>query len=271
LTKPQNGSETSSSLNLARDLEYTILGKIGRAQKVVDGCAGEKRQGFVEYNPLSLESGRILLSGARILGLSLEPETLEAFGRFAEELMRWNQRMNLTALREERPIVVRHFLDSLTLARFLPEGASVLDIGSGAGFPGIPLKIVLPNLEVVLLEASRKKTYFHKHVIRSLKLTGIRTVWGRSDQPDVQMSLESLFEVVVSRALSPLEVFLRDAAHYAHIGGMIIAMRGKDAEMSLRLEEFSLRLDRTVTMDVPFDGIRRKLMFFRKIPISGGV
>lgn len=211
---------------------------------------------------------RLLVSGARFLGVSLNHGKVEAFERFLDELTRWNQRLNLTALRSERSIVVRHFLDSLTLVGYLPHQASLLDIGSGAGFPGIPLKIAKPRLQVVLLEASRKKTYFHRHLIRSLNLSDIRSVWGRSDQGEVRTVLGNRFDFVVSRAVSPLEVFLRDAVHFIHPAGTIIAMGGKDVSVGIHPESISLTLDRTISTDLPFEEIRRNLLFFRKLALS---
>lgn len=217
--------------------------------------------------PSRIENRRLLVSGASLLGVSLDTSAVEAFERLLDELIKWNQKMNLTALREERSIIVRHFLDSLTLLRYLPRGASLLDLGSGAGFPGVPIKIARPDLHIVLLEATRKKTYFHQHLIRSLNLSGIRSVWGRSNQGEVKTILGNRFNVVVSRAVWPLEVFLREAICYIHSRGIIIAMRGRDVSVPIRPESLSLSLYRTVSTDLPFDRIRRKLLFFRKVEV----
>ncbi len=211
------------------------------------------------------ERRRLLISGARLLGVSLNASKVSACERFLDELIKWNQRMNLTALREERSIIVRHFLDSFTLVKYLPEGASLLDIGPGAGFPGVPLKIARPSLYVVLLEASRKKTFFHRHIIRSLGLSDIRSVWGRSDQGEIQANLGSCFDVVVSRATSPLEVFLREAIHFIHSGGVIIAMKGRSLSAMIPSESLPLTLYRTVSTELPFDRLKRRLLFFRKV------
>lgn len=215
------------------------------------------------------ESREVLLSGARLLGLCLDTRAVAAFERFLEALIKWNRKMNLTALRERRTIVVRHFLDSLTLVRELPHEGCLLDIGSGAGFPGIPLKIVMPELRVTLLEASRKKTYFHKHVIRSLGLSGIQTVWGRSDQDRVRAGFLNHFDLVVSRAALSLEAFLEDATRFIHPRGVIIAMRGKDGYARISLAPLSLELFRAVSVDLPFDRIQRSLLFFRRTGDQG--
>ncbi len=216
-----------------------------------------------------MENRGLLIEGARLLGAPLDANQVDAFERFLGELTRWNRTMNLTALREERAIIVQHFLDSLTLVRHLPRDVSLLDIGSGAGFPGLPLKIARPGLRVVLLEASREKTYFHKHIIRSLNLSDIRSVWGRSDQVEIRRAMGHRFDAVVFRALSPLEVALREARHFIHSGGTIIAMRGRDVSVPIPPESLSLTLHRTVSIDLPFDRIRRNLMLFRRTPVPG--
>lgn len=213
---------------------------------------------------LPSKSRRWLLSGARLLGVSLDACMIEAFEGFLEELTKWNQKMNLTALREDRSIIVRHFLDSLTLVSHLPKDSSVLDMGSGAGFPGIPLGIVRSDLEIVLLEASRKKTYFHRKVIRSLNLSGIESVWGRSDQAEIKAELGGRFDVVVSRAVMPLESFLQEAIDFVRPEGMIVAMGGENVDVPCLSSSLHLRLDKTVSLDLPFDQTRRHLLFFRK-------
>lgn len=220
--------------------------------------ASEKRK------PSPGDNRDLLNVGARLLGVPLDTSMVEAFERFLEELMKWNQRMNLTALRNERSIIVRHFLDSLVLVRYLPQASSLLDIGSGAGFPGVPLKIARPDLQVVLLEAARKKTYFHKQVFRSLSLSGIRSVWGRSDQGEVKAILGNRFDFVVSRAVLPLERFLQEGIPFIHTEGMIVAMRGREVKVPVLTGSLGLMFHRTVSADLPFDRVRRHLLFFKK-------
>ena len=210
------------------------------------------------------ETRELLVSGAALLEVPLKTTAVEAFERFLDALVRWNQKMNLTGLHERRAIVIRHFLDSLTLVKELPSEGRLLDIGSGAGFPGIPLKIMMPGLHVTLLEAARKKTYFHRHVIRSLKLSGIQTIWGRSDQNRARADLGHQFDVVVSRATLPLEAFLEDGTYFAHPRGVIIAMRGKDRHAEVPPASLCLDLWRTVSVQLPFDRIQRNLLFFRR-------
>lgn len=228
----------------------------------------KKAMGGKEEKSQREESRELLVSGAAFLGAPLETMAVEAFEQFLDALVRWNQKMNLTGLHERRAIVVRHFLDSLTLVKELPAEGRLLDIGSGAGFPGIPLKIAIPGLHVTLLEAARKKTYFHRHVIRSLKLPGIQTIWGRSDQDRTRADLGHHFDVVVSRATLPLEAFLEDGTHFVHPRGVIIAMRGKDRRARVPPASLCLELWRRVSVDLPFDRIQRNLLFFRRTEVQ---
>lgn len=125
---------------------------------------------------------QLLTGGAQALGLRLGPDQLAAFRLYRDELSRWSARLNLTALRTAEEIVRAGFLDSLACLPLLPPGMlRVVDVGSGAGFPALPLKLVRPELSVMLVEASRKKVTFLLHLVRSLGLTGIRVVRARAE------------------------------------------------------------------------------------------
>ncbi len=120
------------------------------------------------------EAVRLLLRrGTRTLGLDLSPPQLDQFLTYLDLLLKWNRRINLTALRSPDDIITRHFLDSLLLLPHLPETGRLLDIGSGAGFPGLPLKIARPGLSVDLVEATTKKASFLKEAVRRLGLSGV--------------------------------------------------------------------------------------------------
>ncbi|MCK5554534.1 MAG: 16S rRNA (guanine(527)-N(7))-methyltransferase RsmG, partial [Deltaproteobacteria bacterium] len=127
----------------------------------------------------------VLVEGAKVLGIDLSTERLGAFDFLMEELLRWNRKMNLTAISDPFEIVVKHFLDSLTLSPHLSFGSSLLDMGSGAGFPCIVLKISDPSLRVTSIDSSRKKLSFQRHVIRQLGLEGIDAVQAHLPNPQI--------------------------------------------------------------------------------------
>lgn len=182
---------------------------------------------------LSLEGSRLLLEGGAALGLDLEPH-LPAFARLYELLMEANRRMNLTALRTEREVVVKHFLDSLTLLTLpLWEGPlRVLDLGTGAGFPGLPLKIVRPDLEITLLDATRKKVAFVAEAVAALGLKGAHPLWGRAEALAHGEHREA-YARVVARAVAPLCVLAELGLPFLAVGGRMVAQKGPRVEEEL--------------------------------------
>jgi 16S rRNA (guanine527-N7)-methyltransferase len=194
----------------------------------------------VVNTPHSNETFRTLLDGARALGLTLSPEELDRFARFQDMLLDWNQRMNLTAITAPTDVQVKHFLDSLTVLEGLPEpvrngeqSARLLDVGAGAGFPGIPLAIVRPNLQVVLLEATQKKCRFLEHVVTALNLSNVQVVCGRAEEIAHRPDQRAAYDIVVARALANLATLAELCLPFARLGGEVIAPKklGIEAEV----------------------------------------
>jgi 16S rRNA (guanine527-N7)-methyltransferase len=167
-----------------------------------------------------------LTDGARELGIGLDDEAQGRFIAYLKELKRWNKRINLVSAKSDVELIKRHFLDSLTICPYLKGAGSLLDIGSGAGFPGLPVKIVLPRLRVVLVESTVKKVNFLRHVTRVLCLKDVEAIEGRAEDLSGLEGLKDSFDCVVSRALADLGVFYRLAEPFVSPGGMIIAMKG---------------------------------------------
>jgi 16S rRNA (guanine527-N7)-methyltransferase len=182
-----------------------------------------------------------LSAGADAIGVGLGPDQLDRFAVYYRELLLWNRRINLVSERSSRQIVVRHFIDSLTPAPFLnrPEG-ELIDMGSGGGFPGIPLKIALPGLTVSLVEASRKKASFLAHLIRMLDLGGVQVAQARVETLTANQAWHGRFDALVSRAAFKLPELIRMAPFFLKPGGQLIAMKGPDPQEELaETERFS--------------------------------
>lgn len=198
----------------------------------------------------------ILFDGAKVFDIHMDPEKANLFAVHASELLNWNRRINLTAVTDPFEIAVKHCVDSMAPARIIPPGVSMLDIGSGGGFPGIPLKILIPSLSVTLIDASRKKINFLKYVIRTIKLTDIVARHIRAEQmvirpnkiskPDdtpnelkghaktqLERDFPPVFDVIISRALSSLNDFIFMALPLMAKDGLIIALRGKVLEAEI--------------------------------------
>jgi 16S rRNA (guanine527-N7)-methyltransferase len=171
---------------------------------------------------MSDEVSGVFAQGLRQLGLESD-EVIQQFLRYRQELLDWNTRMNLTAIKDPEEVLLRHFLDSLSLLTVYDKPhARVLDIGSGAGFPGLPLKIVRPQWYVTLLEATGKKVTFLQHVIETLELKDVVAVHGRAEELAHKGEYRASFDMVTARAVSSLSILLEYAAPYCRVGGQII-------------------------------------------------
>ena len=160
-------------------------------------------------------------------GILLEKRHLEQFSVFCRELFLWNRQMNLVSERSVKEIVNRHFLDSLTPLPFLSKNtASLMDLGSGGGFPGIPIKIMMPDLRVYLVDSSRKKTSFLLQVIGILHLQNIAVVRARIEQMMMGGQWAGALDAVISRAAFPLDKLILFSSFFLKSGGRLIAMKG---------------------------------------------
>lgn len=168
---------------------------------------------------------RLLSEGARAWGISLSDRQLEQCGVYLAELKRWNARINLTALKTDQDIVIKLFLDSLALLPFVGEAHTLADLGTGAGFPGLVLKIARPEIAVTLVESRGKKAAFLEYLVTLLELRGVE-VAAVYLTPRLARSWGPRFEVVVSRAAFPLADFLKLAAPLLLPGGRALAVKG---------------------------------------------
>jgi 16S rRNA (guanine527-N7)-methyltransferase len=179
-----------------------------------------------------------LSDGAAAIGIRLGPAELDRFATYHREILLWNRRINLVSERSAQEIVIRHFLDSLTPAPFLdrPDGA-LLDLGSGGGFPGIPLRIALPGLHLSLVETSRKKSSFLSHVVRTLRLDGVDVIRERVEELTAGENLPGRFDMLISRAAFKLPDLIRMASFFLKPGGQLIAMKGPDPQEEMEETE----------------------------------
>jgi 16S rRNA (guanine527-N7)-methyltransferase len=172
--------------------------------------------------------------------LELPEEQLQAFELFATELKKWNRRVNLTAITDDAEIAVKHIVDSLFMARLLHGTEKVLDVGSGAGVPAIPLKIVKPGLDLVSVDAVGKKIHFQRHVARLLDLQRFEALHARVES--LHDTHSRYFDVITPRAFSDLGQFVGLAAPLLVKGGSLIAMKGPALAVGLEETKAALAL-----------------------------
>jgi 16S rRNA (guanine527-N7)-methyltransferase len=178
----------------------------------------------------------LLEAGARALDVALNPAQLAQFRQYGELLLDWNERMNLTAITAPDQVQTLHFLDALTLAPAIRawcrsaarDDPTVIDIGSGAGVPGIPLKIALPQLRMTLLDATGKRITFLRTAIAALDLRGIGAVQGRAEEQARDPEWRDTFDLVTARALARLPTLLEWCLPFARVGGLVLAPKAGD-------------------------------------------
>jgi 16S rRNA (guanine527-N7)-methyltransferase len=174
-----------------------------------------------------------LARGAASFGITLEDDQLAAFARYRELLLDWNARFNLTTITDPAEVLTRHFLDSLSVTMGIPPElraaeAKVLDVGSGAGFPGLALAIVFPRWQVTALEATGKKVRFLEHVASALRLRNARPLEGRAEVVAHNAKERAGYDVVTARALAPLPTLLEYCQPFARPGGLTVAPKKGD-------------------------------------------
>jgi len=191
----------------------------------------------------------LIYEGAKDFDIQVDKRKIEKFAIHALELMKWNQKTNLTSITDPFEVAVKHFLDSIVPVKIIPSNASLLDIGSGGGFPGIPLKIILPSLSVTLIDASRKKVSFLKHIIRILELKNIDALQIRAEEFANKPGVAKKFNVIISRAFSSMTTFALTALPFLKKEGAIIAMRGNVSDDDIQLLLSSLNKRHAMLMD----------------------
>jgi 16S rRNA (guanine527-N7)-methyltransferase len=184
--------------------------------------------------------------------ITLSDHQLDQFAQYKKLLIEKNKVMNLTAITDEREVYIKHFYDSLTISQVinLNEVTSLLDVGTGAGFPGIPLKIVFPHLRVVLLDSLKKRVQFLQEVIEHLGLTGMEAVHGRAEEMAQSKEYREKFDLVTSRAVAKLPVLAEYCIPFVHPKGKFIAMKGADITEEVTASKQALYLLGRVTCEV---------------------
>ncbi len=211
----------------------------------------------------------LLTEGARYLGLELSDEHLACFSLYLEEIALWSKVTNLISQPNPETIIRKHILDSLAISLFIPSDTRLLDLGSGAGFPGLMLAIMQSSRDIVLIEARRKRANFLKETVRRIKIENVRVCEGRAETLGTEDSLRNSFAVVISRATWSLKEFLTFASPFVAAGGIALSMKGPQGEKELRdldafPQTFCFCWQKNHTYTLPFGEGSRKAIIFAK-------
>lgn len=205
-------------------------------------------------------------------GIEFNEEKYSKFIKYKEMIKEWNEKVNLTAIVEDDEIIKKHFIDSIKVFKFekLKNGRKVIDIGTGGGFPGIPMKIVNPSTEVVLLDSLNKRINFLNEVIKDLELNNIRTIHGRAEDFARESRYREKFDVATSRAVANLTVLSEFCLPYVKVGGYFVAMKGpaieeemKDAKNAIKI--LGGQVEKIIEVDIEGSDLNHNLVVIKKI------
>ena len=204
------------------------------------------------------------------LGINLSEIQLKQFYNYINLLIEWNEKINLTAITEPDEVILKHFVDSLTIAKYIPDGTKIVDVGTGAGFPGIPLKIYRQDIEITLFDSLQKRINFLNEVIRELNLEKIETVHSRVEDFGKDKMYREKFDIATSRAVANLATLSEYLLPLVKVGGKVISMKGCLIEEELEHSKNAIKIlggkvEKVDEFDLPNSDISRNIVLINKI------
>ncbi len=215
------------------------------------------------------EFKQIMINNLKELNIDLSDLQLNQFYEYMNILIEWNKVMNLTGITEPKEIIIKHFLDSLTVADKIDKKDCIIDVGTGAGFPGIPIKIVFPDTKVVLLDSLNKRIKFLNEVVQKLELKDIKTIHGRAEDYGRDKNYREMYDISIARAVAPLNVLLEYLMPFVKINGKCLCMKGANVENEIldsrnAIKTLGGELIETKEFFIPNTDIKRKIVQINK-------
>ena len=219
----------------------------------------------------------ILKTAAEEYGVDINEQQLKAYDTYYQLLVEWNNKINLTAITEPQPVAIKHMIDSISC--FKPEifspGATVIDVGTGAGFPGLPLKIFQPQLQLTLLDSLNKRVKFLQCVVDQLQLTQTTVIHARAEEAARQKLYREKFDIAVSRAVARLPVLCEYCLPFVSVGGYFVALKGMQyqseaAEAEKAVDILGGRIEEIVPVKLPGIDDVRAVIYIKKIKKTPG-
>ncbi len=212
----------------------------------------------------------ILKNQCKNLNMSINENQLEQLHMYMKLLQKCNESINLTSIIEDKDILQKHFIDSITIIPYIDYKDNIIDVGTGAGFPGIPIKIAREDVKVTLLDSLNKRVNFMKEVISNLNLSNIQTIHGRAEDIGKNSNFREKFDVATSRAVAPLNILVEYLMPLVKKGGRCICMKGKDIKEELEISKKAINilggeLEKVHEFYLPQSNIKRNIIIIRKM------
>ena len=213
---------------------------------------------------------QMLKENAEIIGVKLDDCMLEQFCNYKELVIEWNEKINLTAITERNDVFTKHFLDSILSVDIIKEGASVVDVGTGAGFPGIPVKILNKDNQVVLFDSLNKRLKVLEDIIEKIGLSNIETLHGRAEETFKNKNHREKYDIATSRAVAPLNVLVELMIPAVKVGGICICMKGNNAESEIEeakkaIKELGGEIIKVEKLVLPQLNLERNIITIKKL------
>ena len=210
-----------------------------------------------------------LLKKSKEIDIELENNKVEKFYEYMNDLIKWNENVNLTAITEPSEIILKHFIDSLTISKYIEKNTRVIDVGTGAGFPGIPLKILRDDIDVILLDSLNKRLNFLDEIIKKLELKNVKTIHARVEEIGKNKEYREMFDVVTSRAVANISTLSEYMIPLVKINGLAICMKGSDFKDELEdgknaIKILGGRIERIDEFILPESDIKRSIIIIKK-------
>lgn len=207
---------------------------------------------------------------AEIIGVSLDEKMLEKFYNYKNLIVEWNEKINLTAITEDLEFAVKHFIDSLTINKYIETNKTIIDIGTGAGFPGIPIKIVNPENKVILFDSLNKRLKVLDDIIEKIGLNNIETLHGRAEETFKNKNNREKYDIATSRAVAALNVLVELMLPAVKVGGICICMKGNNADSEINeakkaIKELGGEIINVEKIILPELNLERNIVIIQKI------
>lgn len=206
---------------------------------------------------------------SKILGVRFSVEQIEQFYKYMNLLIEWNEKMNLTAITEPKEIILKHFIDSIMILKYIDDNSKLVDVGTGAGFPGVPLSIMNPTLKITLVDSLNKRLIFLQEVVKELNLKNIEIVHARAEEFGQNKNYREKFDIATSRAVANLATLSEYLVPLVKIGGKIISMKASNAKEEINdaqkaIEVLGGKIEKIEEFDLPESDIGRTIIIIDK-------